>query len=81
MPRPGVYCVTLIPPSGNGRVYEEISTTAWTIAANMAMEQHPGHTVETVYESLVTPVGKCVKCGEWQQVFAVVSRRLCRDCR
>lgn len=81
MAMPVGYCVVLIPPSGKGRVYEEISTSAWTIAANLALLEHPGYTVETIYEHAVSPVGQCSVCGQWQERFSDARRRICRDCR
>jgi hypothetical protein len=81
MAMPVAFVVVLVPPSGNGRVYEEINTTAWTLACNLALTLYPGHTVETVYEELVKPVGKCGVCGQWQQQFSDAKRRICRDCR
>lgn len=81
MAMPVAFVVVLVPPSGNGRVYEEMTTTAWTLACNMALQLHPGHTVETVYSELVSPAGTCRVCGQWQEDFSDERRRICRDCR
>lgn len=81
MPHPASFCVTLRPRNGNGSFYCEVSTTAWTLACGMAQEQHPDCIVESVYQNHTTIAGQCSSCGQWQESFAVISRRVCRDCR